>query len=445
MTFAPALTWMHLFPATARYQCDDAPAWFRDLLGPFDAAGPSNVRIAFNQDIGRWAGPAAHEDGLVAINCRHVGIARLAAAGFGYARGFAAIPSLQAARWFIPIDSGPVSSAAFGLYSPTRLSARLKQAAIRTVARSGTPLWYHDQVWIAGRQKPPLEQMIEQALPQRPFRLALSAGAPEPARNRKASAAVLGLDGAPLAFAKISGSPLARRLLEHEASILASLQDRPAVRDGVPRLIASGDVEADFVLLQSAVSGSAAPPRLTRAHHDFLNTLISADIKPATATALVADLAPRIAAAGETAAHLVPALRRVLASLGGCLAPSTCVHGDFVPWNLRRRRQQLHSFDWEYGQIDGLPMVDQTHHQLQVGHLLKDWTLERADDELESLAAGQVRFTPGHAGAFQNIYLIDVLTRLAAEGYDGRDPMVLWTRSLLERRVGRLRTLEAAA
>ena len=445
MTFAPALTWMHLFPASAPYQCVTGPAWFHDLLRPLAGAGRPGVRIEFDQDLRQWAGPGESEDGLVAINCKGPGLSRLAAAGFNYVRGFAAIPNIQAARWFIPLDSGPVSSAAFRLYSPTRMSARLKQSAIAAVARTGIPLWYRDHIWIAQRQKPPLEQMLAEALNGSPLRLALSAGAPEPARNRKASAAVLGLDGTLLAFAKISGSPLARRLLEHEASFLSLLARNAGLRDCVPRLIASGNVQDRYVLVQSPVMGAAAPPRLTPEHHVFLNGMESSGVKPATATALVGNLAPRIAAAGDAAADLGPALRRVMMSLGGCAAPSTCVHGDFAPWNLRRHKHLLCSFDWEYGEMDGLPLVDETHHELQVGYLLKDWAVDQADQRLDELAAGHARFARGHAAAFQNIYLIDVLTRMADEGYDSTNPMVHWMKRLLEQRVGRAPILEAAA
>ena len=51
--------------------------------------------------------------------------------------------------------------------------------------------------------------------------------------------------------------------------------------------------------------------------------------------------------------------------------PSTIVHGDFAPWNLREHNGQIAAFDWEYAELDGLPLVDQTHYELQVGYLLK--------------------------------------------------------------------------
>jgi hypothetical protein len=445
MTFAPALTWMHLFPAAAGFACNGGPEWFRSLLGNSVRAANPNVQVEFDQDLTQWTGPEACVDAVMAINCKGPSVARLAAAGFAYIRGFAAVPNLRAARWFIPIDSGIVSSSAFRLYSPTRMSARLKQSAIRALARTGMPLWYRDQVWIAQRQKPPLEQMLEKSLPGKEIRLALSAGAPEPARNRKASVAVLGLDGSMLAFAKISGSPLARRLLEHEASFLSLLAGDAAVRDAIPRPIASGDVDDRFVLIQSALTGTAAPPRLTPAHRAFLSTMESARVKPATASALVRNLGPRIAAAGDAAAGLSQALRKVVVALNGCMAPSTCMHGDFAPWNLRCGKDLLCAFDWEYGEIDGLPLVDETHHELQVGYLLKDWTIEIADQKLEDLATRETRHSPEHARAFQNIYLIDILTRLAGEGYESADPMVHWTRRLLDRRVGRAQNREIAA
>ena len=433
MTFAPALTWMHLFPAGSSYDCQAGPQWFRDILRPA-SNGPTNVRVAYDQDLSGWANPLQPVDGLVAINCRGLSEKELATAGFGYVRRFAAIPNIENARWFIPLDSNAVSSAAFKLYSPTRLSARMKRAAVQVMARAGIPGWYKDEVWIVQRDLPPLEEMLAKELPREDIRLALSAGAPEPARNRKASAALLRLDGSIVGFAKISGSPLARKLVEREADVLAALAQTDA-RANVPKLLARGMVDDRFVLIQSMVTGGPAPARLTAAHRAFLTSLESNHIRPAVDSEMVSTLGTRLSNLGHAGDGLHELLEPIVDSLDGLSTPRTCVHGDFAPWNFRRTGDRLCAFDWEYGRTDGLPIVDETHHELQVGYLMKQWTVEYAADHLDKLAGEQKRFSKRHAAALQNVYLFDVLIRLAEEGYGPDDEMVHWHRQLLGRRV----------
>ena len=444
MTFAPALTWMHLFPAGGSYDCTAGPQWFRDLLRPAAANGPTNVRVAYAQDLSGWANPLQPVDGLVAINCRGLDEQELTTAGFGYVRRFAAIPNLESARWFIPLDSNAVSSAAFKLYSPTRWSARLKRAAVRVMSRLGMPGWYKDEVWIAQREAPPLEEFLKSSLPNEDLRLALSAGAPEPARNRKASAALLRLDGGIIGFAKISGSPLARKLVEREANVLAALAHTNA-RANVPKLLARGMVDDRFVLIQSQVTGGPAPAKLTSAHRAFLASLESNHTRPAVDAELVTTLGSRLDQLGTAADGLHELLDPIVYSLDGLSTPRTCVHGDFAPWNFRRTGDRLCAFDWEYGRTDGLPMIDETHHELQVGYLMRNWTVDEAARKLDELAAEQARFSQNHAVALQNVYLLDVLLRLAEEGYGPGDPMVNWHRQLLKRRVTTRSPVGAAA
>jgi hypothetical protein len=306
-------------------------------------------------------------------------------------------------------------------------------------------MWYRDRILIAQRKQSPLEAMVSAAYEGQEIRLALSAGAPEPARNRKASAAVLDLNGRIKGFAKISASPLARKLLEHEASFLSLLASNAAVCNSVPRLIGSGNVDQRFVMLQAPVSGGAASLGLTAAHQKFLSALGSGQPKPATATAMFTGLSHRLAAVGSVASGLAKPLRDVQALLCGCRIPITAVHGDFTPWNIRQTRDRLCCYDWEYGCADGLPLIDQTHHELQVGYLLRNWTVERADQELHQTAQRDARFSTTQAAALQNVYLIDVLLRLAEEGYTRANDMVSWTQDLLEKRALRMQNLEVAA
>jgi hypothetical protein len=437
---------MHILPPLASLECDSAvPEELRALINRASMDDGPRFRVSDQADPRKLDEPAANWEGLIAINYRSVDIARLSLAGFKHIRAFAVIPSLAQARWFIPLDSPAISSSAFGIYSPTRTLARVKRFAIAAAARSGIPMWYRDRILIGQRKQSPLESMVSAAYGGQEIRLALSAGAPEPARNRKASAAILDMDGRVKGFAKISASPLARKLLEHEASFLSMLAANPAVCDSVPRLLDSGIVDQRFVLVQAPVIGGAAALELTAAHHRFFSSLSCGQPKPAVTTAMVTGLSQRIAAMGSTAGWLAEPLRQMQASLTACQVPGTTVHGDFTPWNIRQTRDRLCCYDWEYGCADGLPLIDQTHHQLQVGYLLRNWTIETADRELHQIAAAESRFSPTHVAAMQNAYLIDMLLRLSEEGYGSENTMFSWTRQLLEKRAGRMTSLEVAA
>ncbi|HEX4794802.1 MAG TPA: hypothetical protein VH370_13470 [Humisphaera sp.] len=150
---------------------------------------------------------------MIAINSRLTDES-LKRAGFTYIRRFAAIPNLRNTRWLVPLDSPAISSAAFSLYTPTRFSAKLKRAAARAAIRCHLPIWYRDEICIALPQAPAIETALAEQFPGQSIRLALSSGAPQGARNRRASALVLGDDGKLLAFAKLARSSIAREILD---------------------------------------------------------------------------------------------------------------------------------------------------------------------------------------------------------------------------------------
>jgi len=436
VTFAPPLTWMHLFPAGTSYDCEPGPAWFRDALRPSPtAAGGGRVRIVLTKRPADALARAGNDDGLVAINCPGLSAAQLREAGFTYLRRFAAVPNVAEARWFIPIDAGgAVASGAFDLYTPTRTSARIKRAAAQLAARAGVPGWYRDEVWVAQRREPPLEVLLRDVLGVPDLRLALSAGAPEPARNRKASAALLGTDGRMLGFAKIAGSPLSRRLLEHEGNVLAALAEaRP---DGrlAPRRLFAGEADGRYVLVQSPLPGRPAAKKLTPAHLRFLEALQLGPARPAAESGFVRSLAARLAALRPADADLSEAFAALSRRLTGMSVPATVIHGDFTPWNLRRDGDMVTAFDWEYATLDGLPVLDETHHELQVGYLIDKWSVDRAAAALDRRAANHPQFAATDVVALQAVYLLDAAVRLAEEGYATDDPMLRWHRALLARR-----------
>jgi hypothetical protein len=371
-------------------------------------------------------------DGLVAFNCKSLTEQSLGAEGFTYARRFAVLPSLAAARWFVPLDNPSLSSAALSLYTPTRASARFKRFVARAAMHLRVPFWYRDSVWIASRRMPPLVQTLRNLFPESDVRLALSAGAPEPARNRKASVVVLGPDGEIKAFGKAAASGLSKQIAAHEAKALQGIAKLLGAKSHVPKVLFAGDVDGVYVTAQTPLSGRPTGPRLTPAIQTFLRSLQTEQIKPAARTNLVEQLAVRIDGLSSGKEKLLSALESLQPTLETLKVPVTVIHGDFAPWNLREDRGDIFAFDWEYAELDGIPLFDETHFRLQVGFQLHQWTPEQARAELSEWAATQpIGLKADEVKALQAVYLIDNITRLLAEGYPESDEMVDWYLRLL--------------
>ena len=421
MTYPQALTWLHLVPHHARCESAGGPDQFRAALHACGGDGP-RLLVAWGKTPGELQSLDGYA-GVAAINCRGMNDERLKAAGFGHIRRFAVLPSLDHARWFVPLDSGAVSAAAFSLYTPARVSARLKRRLARAAAFARLPGWYRDHLCLALRTASPLEQAMARLFPSADVRLALSSGAPDGARNRKASAAAVDRGGNVLAFLKLARSELSRRRVRHEADALQRLAMLPNVTGITPRLLFDGEVDGTYVAAQSPLPGRTVPLRFGPMHQRFLEHLHGPATQPASDCEMVRDLRQRIRELPEPRPRLLAVFEDVMPQLERLGVPSTVVHGDFAPWNLRHHDGEITAFDWEYAHLDGLPGIDALHYLLQTGYLLGRWPVERALAEMRHAAPRPV----------QVIYLLDHLVRLLGEGYDDANDMIAWLSQLLAR------------
>lgn len=80
------------------------------------------------------------------------------------------------------------------------------------------------------------------------------------------------------------------------------------------------------------------------------------------------------------------AWRSLRGALAGRTLRSTLHHGDFAPWNVRAiNSQNLQAFDWERGNIHGLPGWDWFHFITQTSILARRHSVERVAAEIEEL------------------------------------------------------------
>jgi hypothetical protein len=147
---------------------------------------------------------------------------------------------------------------------------------------------------------------------------------------------------------------------------------------------------------------------------------------------MVKELAGRIERLDPPRPELFAALDSIMPALEQARVTQAVVHGDFSPWNLRTHGGKLFAFDWEYGELDGLPLVDEIHFRLQVGLEMQKWNLATAARFLNDLRA-ESGLTHSDRRAITGVYLLDQLARLYGEGYSPEHDMVAVYRKLLER------------
>jgi hypothetical protein len=423
---------MYLFGRDVAYACDSGPEWFRAMIEGAGLAGETKVRVAWQQSLAEL-GDLSGDGGVVGINCRGWSDKALRSAGFSHVSRFAVLPGMEKARWFVPLASPALSAAGLAVHTPARTSSLLKHMALRLATRTRLPVWYRDTVCVAHRQTPPLQSLLARLLPGVDVHLALTSGAPEPAKNRKTSVAVLDNQGQLRAFLKVAGSPLSRRLLQHEAAVLEAIGNDTTKARRAPRLLFAGEVEGRYITVQTPLHGKPVLAALTGAHQEFLQSLHTVQRKLASETAIVAGLPARLASLAQPRPELATMLDQALPALERLTVPSTIMHGDFVPWNLRRQGSEISAFDWEYAELDALPLMDETHFLIQDRYELNKRTPQQAYRDLSDFAAsGPMGFSAEQVRAIQLVYLIDHLARLFGEKYDPEEHMVSWYRRLLD-------------
>jgi Ser/Thr protein kinase RdoA (MazF antagonist) len=149
---------------------------------------------------------------------------------------------------------------------------------------------------------------------------------------------------------------------------------------------------------------------------------------------MVRTLSARLDALAPDHTGLAGLLDRFTPILEAMSVRSTIVHGDFAPWNLRLNHGRISAFDWEYAELDGLPLIDEAHYTLQLGYLLHNWSIDQAAQALHEFAESRpLSLEPVQVRAILAVYILDQLARLLAEGYPVGDDMVSWYRKLLLR------------
>lgn len=410
---ARVLEFLHLLPEHVSFTVIGAPVWFDNALRGRSVSHGDPVLVLW----GNHEHAANNRGGYEAIVQINGSMRANPPAEFTHRNEYAIVPDLADARWFIPLASREVAAAAFALYQPFKTSARLKHLAVRQLARFGGPGWYRDTIQIFSRKPSPLESIVRATLQLQHFHFAISAGTPGP--ERKPSIGVLDQRGAMHAIAKIGAPGITNALVQNEGEMLQDLNEHATIRKYVPHVLGLENTGINTVLLQSLIEGSPSFTRFDKSHKVFLQQLVTADthtITQAEPYRFIRDHVQELPL--EHSTFVASALNIATQLAGNTPLPVVINHGDFTPWNLRRQQNALVAFDWEYGTMHGLPLLDEIHFHVQSAFIFKNASVADvmallSDDSNWS----QWGYTPGLVKAFQCIYLAQIITQRSIAGH----------------------------
>ena len=267
--------------------------------------------------------------------------------------------------------------------------------------------------------------------------------------NRAVVLVVLGRSGDIAAYVKVARSDDGQAALELEYRNLLTMLDRPVTGLRPPRPLGywrTGGV--DFLALEPLLSDEVHPPRPLPVAQ--MRRLAGREPGPGSAggaaplvtdSAYVRRLRARIdeLTDPEQRTWVLRALDKIMANHGQVALPMGPWHGDWVPWNMVRRNDDVLLWDWEHFTIDVPCGFDHVHYLAQdirteVGTdaAAEDRWIAEASSELgREWALG-----PEQIDAVLRLYLIEVNVRYLQDRQDdplGTPPRAGWSVDLLAR------------
>jgi hypothetical protein len=296
--------------------------------------------------------------------------------GFITHESYLVVPSLQRARFMLPLISRAARRSAVLSYnqlrSPgTRLARRLLAAGL--VAAAGPPLGerLHIQVKAAPEQTP-RDQLLSAHLADlvgtRP--LGLAVGIREPGPNSKPTVLCIDRAGAPVAFAKVGWNELTGELVTNEASALRLVASSPGSDFAVPELLHGGQWQGR----QLCVTAPMARDMRKWTDQDSAPAISTTQAVAAVGTRTTNPLRDseqihrlrRVAQAPDWDADVRRAftllLDRIIDTAGTDVLHFGAWHGDWAPWNTGLDGGVVTAWDWEH-----------FHHDVAVGLDVVNW------------------------------------------------------------------------
>jgi hypothetical protein len=311
------------------------------------------------------------------------------------AERYIVVPSPARARYLLPEDRRGAWSCLIdgrATRSPAAVRRRVLVGAAARIGLAGV-LWRHRlEVSLGPDHDPSLREYLAE-LTDGPVVLAVSVRPVGPYRTPVVVAARPG--GGVVAYVKLATDPLTASNVETEASRLSALaDDRDVIR--VPQVLAVTRWRGFPVLVTAPMPGdlarydprTGAPPaevsaRVAGAGEHGVASLASGPI--------LRGLRRRLAAAGAQApselSEGLDGLLEALEAVGELPLAHGLWHGDWSPWNLARRGDELWAWDWEFSRPDVPVGLDLPHFHLQQAFIAEGRSLASSVERAHGAAA----------------------------------------------------------
>jgi hypothetical protein len=425
----PLLLWQLFFPAATSYEAAGLSATFEARLGATSAASATRVLVSRGSkplkqhDLGEYAG-------VVLLGTR--GSRRqLRKAGFEHVYRYLALPGLEDPRWLLPLEQAHLSAAAT-LPPMYKLTSRVARTALVFGLKLGTTAWRPRTITIATRRAPGIVGAIEALFPGKQVRFAFAGGTPGP--MRKPTVVCIDSHGRAVAYGKVAVSAVTERLVRNEARVLTSIAMTRRLAPVAPRLMLEAECDGRMVAVASALPGSAVGAALGRPQRRYFEALHGDVPEPVLQNPFLNRLMQRVR--DEDDPQLIRLLYETRAALANVELPRTLMHGDATPWNMRKHQGTIAAFDWEYGVLDGLPVLDELHYRWNTRLLLDHRKPESVLRELDAASRARSRLEGAQAEALVDVYLIHGLLHRLDMGCLEDDALVAAYRAALAQRGG---------
>lgn len=303
-------------------------------------------------------------------------------------REFAVVPSLSDPRFLIPLGSRKSAANSLRIYSAHKPLARtykwvlekgLRTGLVQPCLRQRTLVRPTAAETETLQRTLPLEQYLAQALGQSEVFLGVSLGTPS--AHQKPLFQVMDREGRALAYAKIGWNDDTIRIVKNEAQALQRLAGCKFTNATIPRVLIAEHWKDHYLLLQSGPPSEGwTPSRDISANHlQFLSELSRIDDTKTSLQKSIwwKSIQQRIKTMDEMGvsydADLVQwALDESALRFGMTEVPFGMKHGDFTPWNLLQKKQELFVLDWEYAESHAPPGSDLFHFVIQRAALVNE-------------------------------------------------------------------------
>jgi Phosphotransferase enzyme family len=331
----------------------------------------------------------------------------LSAGGYPFSHRFALLPSRERTRWLVPRNQDCQIVNGLEMYPPFSIRATVYKSFASRMAAMGWPGWTGNSLWVASRNRFPIEKLVEDVTGETRPQFSLSLGTA--VSSRKLTVQVMRQNGEILGYIKLPLTEKANARIRAEAETLERLNADPRLHARVPAVLYASKWGGGHLLFQSPIMGEPGPPRLTDFHDEALNAMHSAHTEVKPGTQLVREASEKMRVAGR---RLGPkwdvlaeeALRAAAHELSETNVRCGLGHGDFTPWNTRLRSGMLCLVDWEMASWEAPTLWDAFHFLAQTKSLLQQ------GDGPEGMADFN-----NQKRALYMLYLVSSATHLAEE------------------------------